>query len=167
MRNAEFGQLGTNMKNSHFEKEKFNFPKDEFNFWQCSSLLPMNPLPFIYFHNKKILFSRVSTVTLSRLIGYSLSFDCIFEQLRLFLHFSSINQWTGCFNNSIFSSPLKSCCCLKFRKVRPRPAARQVKILDKYQTSTRPVHYLISPKLIKKHFFFSLPCADFILFGSF
>ena len=32
MRNAEFGQLATNMKNSHFEKEKFNFPKDEFNF---------------------------------------------------------------------------------------------------------------------------------------
>ena len=42
------------MTNSHFEKEKFNFPKDEFNFWQCSSLLPMNPLPFIYFHNKII-----------------------------------------------------------------------------------------------------------------
>ena len=153
---------------SHFEKEKFNFPKDEFNFWQCSSLLPMNPLPFIYFHNKKTFFARVSTVILRRLIEYSLSFDCIFEQLRLFLHFPSINQWTGCFDNSIFGSPLKSCRCLKSSNVRPRPAARQVQIrYPRYQTSTRPVHYLISPKLIKKHFFFSLSCADFILFGSF
>ena len=40
------------MTNSHSAKEKFNFPKDEFNFWPCSSLLPMNPLPYIYFHNK-------------------------------------------------------------------------------------------------------------------
>ena len=152
------------MTNSHFEKEKFNFPKDEFNFWPCSSLLPMNPLPFIYFHNKKILFFK----------GLHCNFPQIDRVLTFFwLHFwaveivSSLSQYQP-MNWLLWQLHLR----LPFEVLllsEIEQSNDQDQLLDKYryQTSTRPVHYLISPKLIKKHFFFSLSCADFILFGSF
>ena len=122
------------MRFSHFEKEKFNFPKDEFNFWQCSSLLPMNPLPFIYFHNKKILFFK--------------GLHCNFEQIDRVLTFFWLHFWAVEIVSSLFQYQPMNWLLWQLHLRLPfevlllseiEQSKDQDQLLDKYQTSTRPV----------------------------